>query len=305
MQTGKLPEKPWRTEAVGRFLASIFMCWLCGMVILTMLIYFQVPQKSSTAAFLAYSTGTLACFAGSIVVIMRPWQFESLLHKLLMLLLFLYGGFLLMWLAQRLVTNKDELGNSIVTLLIGVLAFQGAVVALVHFFLREHHAGGVSGFGFDKSPWLALLFGACVGFFALWATQRLLGLSSEVLELLKIHPQEQETVTILRGTDDWKDRVLMAVATIAIAPLGEEILFRGILYPWIKRISSPQIALWITALVFAAIHLNLAAFVPLVFLAIVLVALYEYTGNLLACIVTHMFFNAANFIALYTYLGKK
>jgi uncharacterized protein len=305
MQSGKLPEKPWRTEAVARFLASIFICWLSGMVVLSMYRYFEGPHKSSTSAFLAYSSGTLACFAGSVVLVMRPWPFESFLRKLLLLLLFLYGGFFLMWLAERLVADQGEPENSVIFVLIGVLTFQGAVVVLVHFFLREHGTGWMSGFGFKKRAGLALLLGACVGFFALWATQRLLIFSGYVLELLKFHPQEQGIVISLRGTEGWKDRLIMGVVTIAIAPLGEEILFRGILYPWIKQMGYPRIALWLTALVFAAIHVNLATFVPLVFLAIVLVALYECTGNLLASIMTHMLFNAANFIALYTYLGQK
>ncbi len=91
----------------------------------------------------------------------------------------------------------------------------------------------------------------------------------------------------------------MGIATILIAPLGEEIIFRGILYPAIKRTGRPQLALWSTALLFGAIHANLASFVPLTLLAVVLVGLYEYTGNLLACFAVHGLFNAVNFVALY------
>ena len=305
MQAGKLPEKPWRTDAVARFLASIFVCWLSGMVVLSVVSYFEGPHQTTTALFLAYSCGALACFAGSIVVIMRPWPFETFLRKLLLLLFFLYGGFFLMWLAERLVVDQSEPENSAIFVLIGVLTFQGAVVVLAHFFLREHGTGWRSGFGFEEHAGFALLLGACGGLIAFWAAQRVLVVSSYVLELLKFHPQEQGVVISLRGTEGWKERVIMGVVTIAVAPLGEEILFRGILYPWIKRMGYPQVALWITALIFAAIHLNLATFVPLVFLAIGLVGLYEYTGNLLASILTHMVFNAANFIALYTVLGPK
>lgn len=305
MQSGKLPEKPWRTEAVVRFLASLFVCWLSGMVVLTMVRYFGAPHKPSTAAFLAYSFGTLACFAGSVVVIMRPWPFESFLLKLLLLLLFLYGGFFLMWLASRLVTDSGQLDSSIVSMLVAVLALQGAAAVLAYFFAREHQTGWGEGFGFGNNTAHALLLGACLGMIVLPIAWGLQLASSLFLEILSVQPHEQEPVLVLRSTEGWQNRLVLGIATIIIAPIGEEILFRGILYPWIKQIGYPRFALWFTVLVFAAIHLNLASFVPLAFLAIVLVWLYERSGNLLSCIMTHSIFNAANFIMLYTYMSPK
>lgn len=305
MQSGKLPEKPWRTESVVRFLASLFVCRLSGMVVLTVVRYFEGPHKSSTAAFLAYSSGTLACFAGSVVLIMRPWPFESFLRKLLLLLLLLYGGFFLMWLATRLVNDNGELESSVLSMLIAVLAFQGAAVVLACFFAREHDIGLGGGFGFDSNTTHALLLGACMGMFVLPIAWGLQLVSSLFLELLSVQPHEQEPVLVLRSTEGWQNRLMLGIVTIVIAPIGEEILFRGILYPWIKRLGYPRFALWFTALVFAAIHFNLPSFVPLAFLAIVLVWLYEHTGNLLACIMTHSIFNAANFIMLYTYMAPK
>jgi hypothetical protein len=64
----------------------------------------------------------------------------------------------------------------------------------------------------------------------------------------------------------------------------------------------PRLALWSTSLVFAAIHGNLSAFVPLVVLAVVLALLYEYTDNLLAPITAHATFNAVNLLALLGWL---
>ena len=57
-------------------------------------------------------------------------------------------------------------------------------------------------------------------------------------------------------------------------------------------------ALWGTSLLFALTHANAMTFVPLTFLAVVLVLLYEATDNLLAPILTHSLFNAANFVFL-------
>jgi hypothetical protein len=103
----------------------------------------------------------------------------------------------------------------------------------------------------------------------------------------------------LRHTETILSRAASGIATVILAPIGEEVIFRGVLYPWAKRKFSPAIALWGTAVLFGAIHVNLSSFIPLTVLALVLVWLYEYTGNLLAPIAVHVVFNGANFIALF------
>jgi membrane protease YdiL (CAAX protease family) len=81
--------------------------------------------------------------------------------------------------------------------------------------------------------------------------------------------------------------------------MAEEMLFRGILYQWCKRIGFPRLGLWCTSLIFAAMHSNLASFIPLLVLAVTLVILYERTENLIAPIAAHSTFNAINFTLLY------
>ena len=294
-------EKPWRADAIVRLGASVVICCLMGAVVAEVFRYFGAPPGRATVWFVALSIGAFGCFGGALLTLMRPWPFESYMQKLLVLLCCVWAAFFLMWLAERLLPRQDEIENSTITVLITVLAFQGAALVLVHFFLREHHTNWAAGFGFDNNTGHALLLGACVGIIVLPVIWVILILSSLALESLNFHTHEQEIVVILRSTEGWENRLVMGIATIAIAPFAEEILFRGILYPTIKRTGHQQLALWTTALVFAAIHLDVEKFLPLAFLAIVLIYLYEYTGNLLACIAAHSLFNAANFIALYLF----
>jgi len=299
LSKSQLPEKPWKAGAIARLIGSVIVCFLIGADVASVFRYFQTPQTSSGALFLALAGGAFALFVTAIVMLVRRWQPEKHLFNLLAALTTLYGGFLCMWLAQRLIAGKTDLENPIVTMLIAVLAFQGAALVLVHFFLREHGTGWMEGFGLNKRPALALLAGAIVGPLTLFPAWWLQELSSRLFERLTLHPHEQEAVEILRNTEGWPQRLLLGLATILIAPIGEEIIFRGILYPAIKRTGHQQLALWSTAILFGAIHVNLGSFIPLTLLAVVLVLLYEHTGNLLACITVHCFFNAANFVALY------
>jgi uncharacterized protein len=82
------------------------------------------------------------------------------------------------------------------------------------------------------------------------------------------------------------------------APLVEEALFRGILYPAIKQSGWPRLALWGSSTLFALVHFNMVTFLPLLVFALVLVYLYETFQNLLVPIVTHAVFNAVNFLTI-------
>jgi len=146
---------------------------------------------------------------------------------------------------------------------------------------------------------------ACVFLPLGMALQWLCGLIMVHLPHLNLKPEEQEAVQTLEMAATWFPRVILGVVTIVLAPAAEEMLFRGILYPAIKQAGFPRLALWGTAVIFAAIHLNLVTFVPLLVLAVALTLLYERTDNLLAPITAHALFNAMNFIILYSTLGPQ
>jgi membrane protease YdiL (CAAX protease family) len=89
------------------------------------------------------------------------------------------------------------------------------------------------------------------------------------------------------------------VWSIIIAPVAEEMLFRGVLYAGVKQMGFPRIALWGTALLFATIHFSAAIFVPLTVFGLALAWLYDRTDNLLAPISAHATFNAINLLIMY------
>ncbi len=90
-------------------------------------------------------------------------------------------------------------------------------------------------------------------------------------------------------------RPLIVVLPIVLAPLAEEVLFRGMLQSMIRQYTRrPWVAILITSPLFALGHLpsEWTAIPALVFLSIVLGYNYERTGRLLPCIVAHAGFNA-------------
>ncbi len=104
---------------------------------------------------------------------------------------------------------------------------------------------------------------------------------------------EQDTVKLLKTATDPMVLWLMAVAAVVVAPVCEEVVFRGYLYPLAKRHVGPWVAAVCTGLIFAAAHGSLAALLPLFVFGIVLAVLHEKTGSIWAPIAVHFCFNGA------------
>jgi membrane protease YdiL (CAAX protease family) len=103
----------------------------------------------------------------------------------------------------------------------------------------------------------------------------------------------QDAVKLLQEAKDPLVIGLMAVAAVIVAPVAEEVVFRGYLYPAAKRFCGPAGGMLFSSLVFAAAHGNVVALLPLFVLAVLLCLIYEFTGSLWACISVHFLFNAA------------
>jgi hypothetical protein len=96
----------------------------------------------------------------------------------------------------------------------------------------------------------------------------------------------------------WWTTVYLGVFAVVLAPVAEEFIFRGMLFPFVKQLGFPKLAWFGVSFLFALIHLNAPTFVPLFALALSLTWLYEKTDNLLAPITAHALFNAANLVLL-------
>lgn len=226
----------------------------------------------------------------------KPWKLEAT-ARLLLGILFCFSLGMVVAQAVRYWTGAGD--RSIPVMMIATMSFQGAALVLLHFFLREHGVGWREAFGLQEAPRRAALVGLVMAVAALpvlWALQWAV---AHLLQLVQIEPTEQQAVQALRETESHWDRLWMGVLAVVFAPVAEECLFRGVLYPLLKQRGRPRLALWGTAVLFALIHQNLAALLPLTLLAVLLTLLYEATRNLLAAIVAHSVFNAANFLLLY------
>ncbi|MEK7685010.1 MAG: CPBP family intramembrane glutamic endopeptidase [Verrucomicrobiota bacterium] len=229
----------------------------------------------------------------------KPWKPDLVLRLLLGMFASISLGIIIV---HGLESDEIGLGGESskwLTFIVGTLSFHGMSFVLINIFLREHEIGWAAAFGFN-APRLgrALLLAAIVGFAVLPIAASLNHLSMQVLHWLEIKAELQQAVQTLQTTVSLSQKLYFGIVAICVAPAVEELLFRGILYPTIKQRGYKRFALWSTSLFFAAIHANLMTFVPLTFLALILTLLYETTDNILAPVLAHSLFNAANFFWL-------
>lgn len=112
-----------------------------------------------------------------------------------------------------------------------------------------------------------------------------------LLEGLGREPAPQETVMIFTQVEQFHLLVLMIVLTIVLAPVSEEILFRGCLYRFIKAKTSIVVALLLSGVLFSLLHHNLLGFLPLLLLGVALAYSYEMSGSIKVPILFHGIFN--------------
>lgn len=108
----------------------------------------------------------------------------------------------------------------------------------------------------------------------------------------------QPAVQMLEKSPSPVVRLALTVMAVIVAPLSEEILFRGFLFGVLKRYTDTYFAALVSSLLFASVHTHVGFFLPLFVLGVVFAAAYETTGCLLVSIFMHAMFNGAQEIMM-------
>lgn len=90
--------------------------------------------------------------------------------------------------------------------------------------------------------------------------------------------------------------LLIGFATVIGASMAEELMFRGLLYGWLRRSMAIRPAAVIVGLLFGLVHGQLHTILPLGFLGYMLCYLRERKGGLVSCMIAHSLFNAVNLL---------
>ena len=189
--------------------------------------------------------------------------------------------------ADQAITLRAIVANSIVyTSLIlgifGVIGFQGRS-AIETFGLEHSRLPKAVGTGL---LWLLITYPLILG--AQGLVQKIFGSADDSQMIVKYfleHP-------------DFKHRAAVIFMAVIMAPVAEEVIFRGYFYAVIRNYGGRLPALLTSSLLFAAIHVHLPSLLGLGILAVILCLVYERTGSLWASITMHAAFNASTILVL-------
>jgi uncharacterized protein len=118
------------------------------------------------------------------------------------------------------------------------------------------------------------------------------------LKALGVQQTQLESLQWLHSAPFWLF-LLVALTAAVLAPIAEEIYFRGYVFRAYYEQKGPLQAYLFSAALFALVHLNLPAFLPIFAVGLFLAYVYRRTGSILPGMLAHAFNNAVAFAFLY------
>jgi membrane protease YdiL (CAAX protease family) len=189
-------------------------------------------------------------------------------------------------------SEDDTPSLTILATLIQGIFFVGAAVV----FARSVAPPKLWHFGLRRAPLWRTVGWAALGMLAFYV---LTAVYATIVD-----PTAEQDVTEQLGADDGTLGLIAAgVMVIAIAPVVEEVFFRGFFYRALRTRYPIALAALIDGLIFGVIHYSfdgadaLLILPPLAFLGVIFCLVYERTGSLYAVIGMHTFNNIVAFSA--------
>lgn len=217
---------------------------------------------------------------------------------------------LMMWLGAGAITS----GPGIILQTVGIILLNGLFVGVTAFCIHRYGAS-LRSIGLGKPTARQLAIGLGLGFtMFLVSTGAESGLGMVLPKLLPKPVMDgltQFTKDVTAGgmfiaIPSVPLKILFALAGAIAAPIGEEVFFRGLLYNSLKRRINIPVAIVLSGLAFALVHIGPLAIIIIFPMGMLLAYVYEKTGSLWVTICMHAAQNGLTFaLALaFPHLGE-
>ena len=212
---------------------------------------------------------------------------RSLLFALALIVASLAGAilFVILWAAMLGKQNMSQ--PSTVLLLVDQCAAYLVALPLLLVTLPKLARRSLRELGL-RAPTRAEIGWGLAGTIGMYAVSEIIG----TLEESALHLKVQETAVELLKTVHGPTILLFAVLACIVAPVVEELTFRGFAFNALLRYMPLPLAALIASLLFGAAHGSWTALAPLAGAGLVLAAVYYRTGALSASMIAHAGFNA-------------
>lgn len=230
----------------------------------------------------------------------RPWGWPDLFFILFIIaaLHLLILGVLQM---LQLSGGLDGLDNVSVWIVAHSVVLHWAAIAIIGFRARQRGITWRVGFAHGNS---APVGDALQGLAAYVAIIPILLFYAAVyhvwLQWTGHEPAPQEVVRLFSEVGEGFMFYYFILLAVLVAPVAEEILFRGVLLPALGRRWGMGAAILVSSVLFAIIHFHIPSLVPLFVFSIALSLAYIYTETIVVPIVMHSLFNAVSLMVMLT-----
>lgn len=167
---------------------------------------------------------------------------------------------------------------------------------LLYVFNKKYYFNSFESLGFKKGSVVHMIAISILAYISYFVVMTVVLFSTIEYNYYLPGIGEQEAHLPLFGTSI-VGALILAIIAVFIAPILEELLFRGYVLSTLNKYYSSTIAIIISAAIFAGIHIEFQVFIPLFILGILLGYLRNSTGNIYYSITFHMLNNSLAFIA--------
>ena len=120
-----------------------------------------------------------------------------------------------------------------------------------------------------------------------------------VLQYFQPQMEMQEIEEVLRSATYWPDILAIVLAGTIMAPIGEELFYRGMIYPVFRKHLGPVWGAITAGLIFGLAHMDLWRAIPLAIGGAALCYLYEKSGTIFAPMLAHAVWNGTMFALVF------
>ena len=228
----------------------------------------------------------------------RIWQviYPILIHQGIAILCSMIFAVYFVWDAMKHGDFMDAVGKTMETSLYQLLISSAAASVILYFIYRGDQRKRKAGIRGQKLPhvWNPPIIWFSVVILAIAGCQLLNDLI-DICGLNELFPAYSDlSENLVAGQPVWLQLLTIGI----LAPIAEELVFRGLIFARLKEWMKPWLAMMLSALIFGAYHGNIVQFVYAFFMGLILALIYYRTGTLLTCIAAHV---VANLWSLFGY----
>jgi membrane protease YdiL (CAAX protease family) len=230
------------------------------------------------------------------------WTIENILTLFLVIgTVFISGALGITQLARLIPGMSGSSGDSSVWLSILLTLLESVtIIGGVYLFALRRRGWGWSKVGLRLTRLVWWIIAVLLSFFLI----PLSGLVAGAVQLIRGSALQNTQLPFIAPEGfNWSGMIGMVILGGILAPFAEELLFRGVLYQWLRQRWGVKVGILTSALVFAVMHGDWAVGAAAFVLGAVMAWIYEVSESLWPAVIIHVLNNSLKILLLYFLLA--